>query len=374
MRARAMTRIRSRALTTLARGFTLIEVMIAMLIGLIGVVVIMQTFAVSEGSKRTATSGTDAQINGGIALYMLQRELRMAGYGMNSLVGMGCPSVRVFNSTTNTGIDMPLVPFQINPPLVPAGDANTDTVLIAYGTSDSFVSGIKLVSGQTSLPTEPFQLLYNYDSFQNGDIFVSVMPGAGAGGNPSCVLHEATATLSAAGNCGFGPAGSNTVEFKQVSYQKHLSTGCVNTPSTFNSGTGITDAGGAVVPKCTYPICQIFGLGDAKVHVYAIRGGNLTMCDWIASDCGNAANYNIIVNDIVSLRAVYGMNLTPNVSSLPGDGSVTWSRASLTTNAYLPSRVLAATIEVTARNSLKEKPSSGTTCDATPTATRPDRS
>src|SRR6185437_1961295 len=92
------------------------------------------------------------------------------------------------------------------------------------------------------------------------------------------------------------------------------------------------------------------------------------------SDCGNAANYNIIVNDIVSLRAVYGMNLTPNVSSLPGDGSVTWSRASLTTNAYLPSRVLAATIEVTARNSLKEKPSSGTTCDATPTATRPDRS
>ena len=35
-----------------------------MLIGMIGIVVMMQTFAVSEGFKRTATSGTDAQVNG----------------------------------------------------------------------------------------------------------------------------------------------------------------------------------------------------------------------------------------------------------------------------------------------------------------------
>ena len=126
-------------------------------------------------------------------------------------------------------------------------------------------------------------------------------------------------------------------------------------------------------PACTYPTCQVYGLGDAAIHVYAIRGGNLTMCDWIASDCTNAASYNIIVNDIVSLRGVYGMNLTPNVTSLPGDGIVTWNRNSLTTNNFLPSRVMAATIEVTARNSLKEKPSSGTVCDATPTATRPDK-
>jgi len=64
-------------------GFTLIEVMIALLIGMIGLVVMMQTFAVSEGFKRTATAGTDAQVNGSVALYMLEREIRTAGYGMN---------------------------------------------------------------------------------------------------------------------------------------------------------------------------------------------------------------------------------------------------------------------------------------------------
>ena len=122
-------------------GFTLVEIMIALLIGVIGIVVMMQTFAVSEGFKRTATSGTDAQINGGVAMYMIQRELRMAGYAMNELMIQGCTSVRVWNNPGGFAIDMPLVPFYINPPLVPAGDANTDVILIAYGNSASAVAG-----------------------------------------------------------------------------------------------------------------------------------------------------------------------------------------------------------------------------------------
>jgi type IV pilus assembly protein PilW len=355
------------------KGFTLVEVMIALLIGLIGIVVMMQTFAVSEGYKRTATSGTDAQINGGIALYMLQRELRLAGYGMNSLVAQGCPSVRVWNTPSNSGIDMHLVPFEINPAGIPAGDANTDVIFIAYGSSQSFVSGIKLSVPQASATTE-FYPVTNYDSFENGDLFVSVAPGLGAGGNPSCVLHEATKTWSSAGNCGTNPTNQYSVEHTTAAYQKHTSTGCVATNVTFNSATGITDSSGVVVPNVP-PNGQVYGLGKPAFHVYAIRGGNLTMCDYVAADCTNVANYNIVVNDIVSLRAVYQMNLTPNVSSLPGDGATAPSRASITTNVFLPSRVLAATIEITARNSLKEKPSgtNGTTCDATPDNTMPDR-
>src|SRR5215472_1482684 len=100
MRAKDMKHAQAILRRGATAGFTLVEVMIALLIGMIGIIVMMQTFAVSEGYKRTATSGTDAQINGGIALYMLQRELRLAGYGMNSLVAQGCPSVRVWNTPT----------------------------------------------------------------------------------------------------------------------------------------------------------------------------------------------------------------------------------------------------------------------------------
>lgn len=358
-------------------GFTLVEVMIALLIGLIGIVVMMQTFAVSEGFKRTATSGTDAQINGGVALYMLEREIRLSGFGMNALMAMGCSSMRVWNNTSGTGLDMRFVPFEINPAGIPAGDANTDTLLITYGTADSFVVGMPAAQNPvgTATAVTPFTLYgLNRDGFKNGDLFVSVQPGGGPGGTASCVLHEATATAPSSGNCGVPPSPTTLLPHAAVTY-KSSHNGCLPVVATHNSATGIRDASGAVVPVVTQAAGgQLFNLGVPSVKVYAIRGGNLTYCDWIVSDCTNAANYTVLVNDIVSLRAVYGMNLTPSVTAAPGDGIVTWGRAGITGNAFLPSRVMAATLELTARSGLKEKPTVGTTCDATPTASRPDRS
>jgi type IV pilus assembly protein PilW len=141
-----------------------------------------------------------------------------------------------------------------------------------------------------------------------------------------------------------------------------------------NSATGIRDAGGTVVPVVKLSQGgQVYNLGASAIKIYAIRGGNLTTCDWTVSDCTAVANYTVAVNDIVSMRAVYGMNLTPAVNAQPGDGVVTWSRASLATDVFLPSRVHAVTMQVTSRSGLKEKPSSGTTCDATASASRPDR-
>jgi type IV pilus assembly protein PilW len=175
------------------------------------------------------------------------------------------------------------------------------------------------------------------------------------------------------------------VEHATTGYQQHTPTGCVATTPRFNSATGIKDSTGTVVPLVTVqsPSGLIFDLGKASVKVYAIRGGNLTMCDWIATDCTVAANYTTIVNDIVSLRAVYQMNLVPGPNALPPDptAAVTPSRALLTGNVFLPSRVMAVTLEITARSSLKEKRSDGALCvggtpdpkDVTPTASRPDR-
>ncbi len=361
-------------------GFTLVEVMIALLIGLIGIVVMMQTFAVSEGFKRTATSGTDAQINGGVALYMLEREIRLSGFGMNALMAVGCPSVRVWNSTSGTGIDLRLVPFEINPAGIPAGDANTDTVMISYGTADSFVAAVYAYQTPPATAISPFNITsLNRDGFKNGDLFISVQPGGGPGGTASCVMHEATWTSPASGNCGtamptsptgFGPT---WMQHSAISY-KSARNGCNTVAATHNSATGIRDSSGTVVPVVTQAAGgQLFNLGAPSIKVYAIRGGNLTFCDWVVSDCTSAANYTILVNDIVSLRAVYGMNLTPSVTAAPGDGVVTWTRAALTGNVFLPSRVMAASLEITARSGLKEKPSVGTVCDATPVASRPDR-
>lgn len=68
----------------LQSGFSLVDILVGMLLSLIGTVVIFQVFSVSEGIKRTSTSGADAQQSGVLAMFSLERSLKEAGYGLNS--------------------------------------------------------------------------------------------------------------------------------------------------------------------------------------------------------------------------------------------------------------------------------------------------
>lgn len=74
--------MRSRLNSNLQQGFTLVELMVGLVIGLIATLVIMQTFSAFEGNKRSTTGISDAQTSGNIGLYMVQRELQFAGYGI----------------------------------------------------------------------------------------------------------------------------------------------------------------------------------------------------------------------------------------------------------------------------------------------------
>lgn len=67
------------------RGFSLIELMVAIVIAMLASLAISQTFAVFEGQKRTTVSGADAQDNALMALHAIERELRMAGMGTAAL-------------------------------------------------------------------------------------------------------------------------------------------------------------------------------------------------------------------------------------------------------------------------------------------------
>lgn len=113
------------------QGFTLVEVLVAMVIGMIGLIIMMQVFSNAEGQKRATTGSGDAQSNGALAIYTLQRDIRQAGYGFNAINALGC----AFTLPAPASLTLAqLAPVIINPPIaeVPAGDANTDTLLIAY--------------------------------------------------------------------------------------------------------------------------------------------------------------------------------------------------------------------------------------------------
>ncbi|MBT2335956.1 PilW family protein [Variovorax paradoxus] len=55
------------------------------------VLVITEVTSLAEGKKRTVSSGSDAQVNGALSLYTLQRDIQMAGYGaVGNLEALGC--------------------------------------------------------------------------------------------------------------------------------------------------------------------------------------------------------------------------------------------------------------------------------------------
>jgi type IV pilus assembly protein PilW len=64
------------------KGFSLVELLVGLVIGLLATLVIMQIFSTFEGQKRTTTGTADAQTNGSIALFTMQRDVQMAGFGL----------------------------------------------------------------------------------------------------------------------------------------------------------------------------------------------------------------------------------------------------------------------------------------------------
>jgi type IV pilus assembly protein PilW len=119
-----------------ARGVTLVELLVGMTIGLLSVVIITQVMAVSEEQKRTTSSGSDAQVNGALALSSLQREIRMAGYGLAGAgFATGCQIAGKFN-----GVDIsPASSWMLAPIQITQGDDGApDSIRVMRSNSRDF--------------------------------------------------------------------------------------------------------------------------------------------------------------------------------------------------------------------------------------------
>lgn len=268
-------------------GFTLVEVMVALVIGLSAVVIMLSMLIQVNASYRATSGGADAQNIGSVALHTLQLEIKHGGYGLVWPTLLGCNLVL----PPPSGVTVPAVPVVINPgsSVVPAHDANTDALVVISGSSDLLPQGnpITAISGTDFTVQLP-------SSFHIGDYVVAV-PGACAAALPVgrvTAISEATVTAA---------------------------TGI---------GTRMYDLGGA-----------------PTIRGYAIRNGNLTTCDFLAADCATDSNWGRVASNLVSLRAEYGVDTTS-----PMDGIVDTYTQTTPTTACGWQRVLAVRLVLVARN------------------------
>jgi len=137
-----MNKTMENSLTRAQRGFTLIEMLVGLALGLLASLAIFTTVSSFETQRRVTASGADMQQNGLLALYFLEQDLRMAGFGL-------------IDASTTPG-SLPCVKLNgvnIAPVSIADGGAGSDT--LTTHRLDSDTGGIVTGGGAAKLTSAP---------------------------------------------------------------------------------------------------------------------------------------------------------------------------------------------------------------------------
>lgn len=169
-----------------SRGVTLIELMIGMALGLLTVLVITHVSITSEGQRRTTTTGSDAQITGGLAMYAVQRDVQMAGYGVSSnLAALGCTMSASYSGTAVTGFPLVLAPVVIED----NGNAG-QKITVMFSRKPGFSVPMPVTEDHPA--NVGYFVVKSAFGTSVGDMFVAVPSVVGAGSG--CALLQATSS------------------------------------------------------------------------------------------------------------------------------------------------------------------------------------
>lgn len=241
-------------------GFSLVEIMIAVVVGMVGILVIMQVFLVAEGQKRTTTGGADAQENALMAMFTLERELRISGLG---LVGLGCATVNSYNGAAA---------YSFSPwPVTIARDtpaAGSDRITLIY--SNSPFGNIPTTLTTAEVNAKSKFTVANADGFEVGNI---------------AIVSQS-------------PLDCTVTEISKVKVPNGASWDIDTKGRTYNPpGNNFPKGGYAAGARLT-------NMGSMVNHEYYVQNNNLMMRD--VNRPNSATNPIALVNGIVSIRAQYG--------------------------------------------------------------------
>lgn len=288
-------RLRSRA-----QGFSLIEILVAVAIGLIGCVIIFQVFAVSENNKRATAGGADTQVAGALALFTLEREIKMAGFGVNERVALGCNMLGYTSTRTPTNYSLSLVPVQIH---AGATAAASDIISVMYGNPLDFAPGYGLTFANMA-PGANFRM-ENRGGMHKYDFLLVQQPS-----QANCSLvNISNLPLDGSPPAAVACGGSNTTDAVEICSTARTDSDGVS--RIYNQSGGLTGA-----PTYTYLTAgatntRFFNLGDEPAfNVYRVLNDALQVCNMRLANCAStaAANWTPIVENVVYMKAYYGMD------------------------------------------------------------------
>jgi type IV pilus assembly protein PilW len=334
----------SRAAST--RGFSIVELMVSVVIGLLALMFATRLIAGGEVSKQNALGGSDAMQNGITAMFSISGDISQAGFGLNDPILAGCDTLML--DTGGTGYQM----LQAT-----RGTSTSITPLAAAVIQNNGLDPdkIALSSGGAITGTGSARLTEAYGNgavlaidrkaygFALNDVIV-VAPEVAPSTGSKCSLVQ----LSAAPNSG------TTLNF------------AAGAGLRFNNGT----LGNAFSIKS-----RVFNLGPASklaFHTWSVKNGFLQLA---ATDvAGTEVTAATVADNIVSIKAQYGFDTRVGTAFTPESGTVVseWKadmidadKDTVVGSAGDYQRISAIRLAVVARSKTAERPAADGTCDAT---------
>ena len=293
-------------------GFTLVELMVGLTIGMLVSVIIMQVLSVFEAQKRTTTGTADAQTDGSIALFNISRELQLAGYPLMPVTNSSLECTTT--SYGATGIAS-IFPISLTDGVAATGVSASDTVTIRYGSTAS-------------------------------------------GGTPTIITALVGSAATVANNFG-----CNTGEVSLITNGTAcaLSTvTAVSAASTVPATITLQNAASAA------PGANLACLGTWHEITYRVNNSNLERQD--APPAYNPFTANVA--NIVNIQAQYGLSAAANSNQVVQwiDATGTWATPPLPPAVPNRNFIKAIRLAVVARNAKMETTAVTTACSSTTAA------
>lgn len=324
------------------QGFSLVEIMVGVVISIVASIAIFQVFAVSERQKRTISGASDAQTNGAIGLYMMERDIRMAGWGLEGSIFANCNTIYSYDGGAGTSTDNPLAPLVITD----GGTTAPDSVTLQYYDDPSNRNfRFATTTLRATMPQSSSELKVN-STYGCTNIDVN---GDGVVNNqdiPRAIVQQG-------GNCTV----LDITNVNSSSLQIQHNPGQGDNPSAAyqNANAWPAYSEGATL--------QCFNKSYKKT--YRIGAEQLQLEN---RPSGGAPQTAEVAPEIVDLQAQYGI---ANAGSqqvnawVDATGVGAWAAPMTAANVK---RIKAVRLAIVARSAQYEKPVAGTTCDATSTA------
>ncbi|MBI5890538.1 MAG: PilW family protein [Nitrosomonadales bacterium] len=238
-------------------GFTLVEIMVGLAIGMLATLVILQVFSVFESQKRATTGTADALTNGNIGLFRIMRDMEASGYSLIPLTTFYSPLMCALPLTIAASGVSDIFPVSASDAV---GANSSDSLVIRYG--DSQMGGVPT---PITIAGNPVTVPSSFGCRQ-GDI--------------ALVMNQAACTVSSA--TAVTPSVNNATP------------GTVTLTDTTNAVVGATLSCLGAWHEVTYRVRN-----DALVH-------NLLERQDTAGPGGNA--FEAMVANIVNLQVQYGIS------------------------------------------------------------------